>query len=800
MSDEAQNSLPARPTAAAGLERFQVARRTLFLDRLMTFVINAGGLVVILAVFGIFFFIFAKTLPLFGRAEVREKAVWQVPAAAPGTLLGTDEANALPFLYSGGREITFLRAGPDGKAKVEATALPLPDDFEVSGRRYDAANQRLLLGAADGRLTTIDLGYDVTYDADGAARVAATPKLAEIYQAGGDGRVVDLAKGSAAAAEVFAAIRESADGRRRAEIIPITRKAGLLGRGKAEPGEPIDLTAALKGRPERVLVAGDAQSILVETDPGEVCYFFMQGGQAGLRQRFTPFPEDGARIASIDFLLGDVSLVITSESGRVKVFSLFIPEGGDTRLFGETRAFPDLGAAPAHFAAGRRNKSFLLVAGSEAMLGYSTTTDTRWRHDLGFAPVAAALDAKGEHALFLDPAGRLHVHEIHDPHPQAGWKAFFGRIWYEGYAKPAHEWQSSGGTDDAEAKLSMVPLLIGSLKGTFYALIFAVPVALLAAVYTAQVLHPRAKRVVKPVMEIMASLPSVVLGFLAALWLAPMLEPRIPALLGALGAIPLAVAATGLAWSFMPYQLRCRVRPGDEFLWLVPVVVAAAAAGWMAGPWIERMFFVATMPDGSQIADFRLWWPQKSGTSFDARNCVVVGFMMGFAVIPIIFTIAEDALAGVPPSLTAAAEALGASRWQVIRTVVLPVAAAGMFSALMVGFGRAVGETMILVMATGNTPIMDPDGHLVLRDFFNNVRRWVTGGQDAFPLAQHWQPFSGMRTLSANLAVELPEAPENSTHYRALFLGALLLFLMTFALNTVAEVLRQRLREKYKLV
>jgi phosphate transport system permease protein len=105
-----------------------------------------------------------------------------------------------------------------------------------------------------------------------------------------------------------------------------------------------------------------------------------------------------------------------------------------------------------------------------------------------------------------------------------------------------------------------------------------------------------------------------------------------------------------------------------------------------------------------------------------------------------------------------------------VRTIVLPVASAGIFSALMIGFGRAVGETMIVVMATGNTPVMD----------FNI--------------------FSGMRTLAANIAVELPEASVHSTHYRTLFLGAMVLFLLTFALNTVAEVLRHRLREKFKLV
>jgi phosphate transport system permease protein len=149
---------------------------------------------------------------------------------------------------------------------------------------------------------------------------------------------------------------------------------------------------------------------------------------------------------------------------------------------------------------------------------------------------------------------------------------------------------------------------------------------------------------------------------------------------------------------------------------------------------------------------------------------LVVGFVMGFAVIPLVFTIAEDALSNVPTSLVSGSLACGASRWQTVWRVVVPTAISGIVSAIMIGFGRAIGETMIVVMATGNTPVMEAN------------------------------PFNGMRTLSANIAVELPEAAVGHTHFRALFLGACCLFFLTFVINTLAEVLRQRLRERYKVV
>jgi len=163
-----------------------------------------------------------------------------------------------------------------------------------------------------------------------------------------------------------------------------------------------------------------------------------------------------------------------------------------------------------------------------------------------------------------------------------------------------------------------------------------------------------------------------------------------------------------------------------------------------------------------------LGWDPR-GSVFDTyvqRNALVVGIAMGFAVIPIIYTISEDALTAVPDHLRAASLGAGATPWQTMILVIIPPAMSGLFSAAMIGLGRAVGETMIVLMAAGNTPLMDM-----------NI-------------------FNGFRTLAANLAVELPEAVQNSTHYRTLFLAALTLFTMTFILNTVAEAVRLHFRGK----
>ena len=336
----------------------------------------------------------------------------------------------------------------------------------------------------------------------------------------------------------------------------------------------------------------------------------------------------------------------------------------------------------------------------------------------------------------------------------------FGKVWYENYDKPELVWQSSSANDDAEAKLSFIPLILGSLKATFYALLLAIPLALAGAMYTSQFAPPQVKAVVKPAVEMMAAVPSVVIGFLGALWLAPRMEAGILTVAAFAIILPLVFMLFMAIWMRLvrPTTFGRRIDRGWEFAVVVPVVLASVVLAWWLGPLAETLLF---------HGDFKLWLFKEAGWRVDQRNSIVIAFALGFAVMPILFTIAEDAFSNVPKSLKAASLALGASRWQTVWKVVLPSASPGVFAAIIIGFGRAVGETMIVLMATGNTPVLS------------------------------WGPLSGMRTLSANIAVEIPEAPVGGTLYRVLFLSAVLLFLLTSVLNTTAEFIRHKLRKRY---
>ena len=304
----------------------------------------------------------------------------------------------------------------------------------------------------------------------------------------------------------------------------------------------------------------------------------------------------------------------------------------------------------------------------------------------------------------------------------------------------------------------MWPLIFGTLKGTIYAMILAVPLAVMGAIYTGMFMPPGLRSIVKPVIEIMAALPSVVLGFLAGLWLAPLLEQIFPAVVAMIVMIPATVTLVCVAWQFMPRSFRAQGRSAIDLVVILGVLVVTTLGCLVANQSIESWVF---------NSDYKQWLQSMFGLQYDQRNALVISFAMGFAVIPIIFSISEDSISNVPKHLIAGSLAMGATQWQTMTKLVLISASPGIFSALMIGFGRAVGETMIVLMATGNTPILD------------------------------WSVFNGFRTMSANIAVEMPEAPHGGTLYRVLFLSGLLLFGFTFFINTIAEVIRQRLRAKY---
>ncbi len=229
-------------------------------------------------------------------------------------------------------------------------------------------------------------------------------------------------------------------------------------------------------------------------------------------------------------------------------------------------------------------------------------------------------------------------------------------------------------------KFNMVPLFVGTIKVTLVALAVAGPLSIAAAVYVSEFANRKVREYIKPTIELLAGIPSVVVGFFA-----------------------LIVLAT----------------------------------------WVQQAF----------------------GTEH-RLNTLVAGFGLSFAICPVIFSVSEDALRAVPESYKQAALAMGSTRSQALLRVILPVAAPGISAALVLGFGRAIGETMIVVMATGNAALLDANlGH-------------------------------STRTVTATIAQELGEVVVGSPHYHILFLLGALLFLSTLGVNVAGERIVHGMRKR----
>jgi len=456
-------------------------------------------------------------------------------------------------------------------------------------------------------------------------------------------------------------------------------------------------------------------------------------------------------------LPGGRALLLATDDGGLH---LFARRSGAAAEVIELRRFATGSARPTALLLDRQQRLILaLEPGGRLQVFHATRSEALMDIQLpeGEHWDAARLSAD-ERELRLRLGQRWHRWRLHSPHPDVSWSSLWRPVHYEGYPEPRLIWQSTPPYEGGESKFSLSPLVFGTFKAAFFCMLFAAPIGVAAAIYTAYFMSRPLRRVVKPGIELMEAFPTVVLGFLAGLWLAPLVERALPAVLLLPLMLPVGVLLFALLFRRLPATLRARLPAGSHPLLLLPCLALLVYGGLQASPMLEQALF---------HGDVRGWLGAELGLDYAQRNTLVVGMAMGFAVIPTVFSIAEDAVFSVPRALSDGSLALGATAWQTLLGVVLPMASPGIFSALMIGLGRALGETMIVLMATGNTALLQAD------------------------------PFSGLRSLAANIAMEAPEAIVGSTHFRVLFLSALVLFALTFAVNTVAEWVRLRLRARY---
>ena len=277
------------------------------------------------------------------------------------------------------------------------------------------------------------------------------------------------------------------------------------------------------------------------------------------------------------------------------------------------------------------------------------------------------------------------------------WNRLISPVHYEGYEAPAYLWLPLPASEEAEPKYSIAPLLFGTFKAAFLALIFAVPVSIGAAIYVGFFMSEMQRGRIRPAIDMLTAFPTVVLGAIGLFWIAPNFERILSALLGILLLFP--VLTTLVVFLLRSAGLRLvRLDALDDWpLKLLPLVLVILIVSSWAGIWGTSL-----LPGGS-LGGFL----GARDITLNYFNSLLVALVLGLAITPTIFSVAEEAIHSVPRNLSSGALALGSTPWQSYKDIVSPLALPGMIAAVMIGFGRAAGETMILLILSGNTGVID---------------------------------------------------------------------------------------------
>ncbi|WP_145519517.1 ABC transporter permease subunit [Yersinia mollaretii] len=710
-------------------------KRRAVIDRLVRMVVTGSGLLVLLTLMLIFVYLLYAVFPLFKPATMSLPHQFAVNRSAPTVALGLDTQGQVAYRIDNQGKGDFIRlnaqgASPAGSLISEQTLSSPP----VSISRAVGGQPLYGLGLSKGRLLLVQPDF------------SATPPRWQ-FPLGDQPRLMDL-QGQRLHHLVLAEPQPE-----QFSLAAVTEDGRLLAGEFSAQGQQItELTDAPPV--EQLLLTPDGRLLYLLS--GNQLYLYSLGTELTLREvvslREDKHTADGPLTLSL--LAGGKSLLVQSPDGQLTQW-FDVRKAPDNQFhLTRIRSFTPAGKGLLTTENLRRVFASLSPQG-ELSLFSSLQSTPLLQQKMPEGITHAAFSPWGDH-LLVESASGWSAYQVDNRYPDINWRSLWQRVWYENYPEPAYVWQSSSAEESYQAKFSLVPIIFGTLKAAGYAMLFAIPLALAGAIYTAYFMSAGLRRVVKPAIEMMGAFPTVVIGLIAGIWLAPMIEHYLAGIL----LLPLLLAFAILLCGWGSARLAEKVqwsRPaGWDVIVLLPVILLT---GWLA-LWL-----------GPQLSVWTLGQPLHEwlGDNYDQRNALVVGVAMGFALVPVIFSLAEDALFSVPPSLSQGSLALGATPWQTVVRVVLPSAFAGIFSALMIGFGRAVGETMIVLMATGNTPIID--GSI----------------------------FQGLRAMAANIAIEMPEAVVGSGHYRVLFLTALVLFCFTFLVNTLAEAIRLRLRERYQM-
>ncbi|OOF00737.1 hypothetical protein BZG78_04295 [Salinivibrio sp. MA351] len=731
-------------------------------DKLTRQAVRFGGVMVLVTLLLLFFYLLTVVIPLFHQASVTLSERFSVSSPGAPRFVGADNRNQLVYSLDETGVLTVARR-PRQSSMPQQPQQPQQPQEKTTFPQAETVLQRALSTLSDPAMSWAqatapfiavenapgEVGvWQLRFGNDDQAGDAVIPQLSRISAFGGP---VTVDANRQPLDKIALAIPDSLHGQPIAPVLAAVTADNqlMIYRGQHKTSFPLSAPV------NQLALSGDGQRLFIRQHH-TLSVWQVNNDMPIKRERLDLTHVNDSSVVNMTLLAGGRSLILQHQNGDLTQW-FDVLKSGEPSLTNVRTFSPGAGAK---IIAPELHRKSVATVDDTGQLSLVHVTSEKQRHfDKRFTSVPEALAfAPRANALMAVTQNQWQWLAVDNPHPEVSLHSLWQKVWYEGYSSPQYVWQSTSADDSFEAKLSVVPVIFGTLKVAVVALLFAVPMAIGAAIYTAYFMSSGLRRWVKPTVETIEALPTVIIGFLAGLWLAPWVEAHIASVFMLLILVPFVLLGLSACWRMIPRYARRRLPDNAQILVIIPVLLLVGTMAVSLGPWIEQIWLGG---DARQFITYEL------GIGYDQRNALVVGIAMGFAVVPTIFSIAEDAIFSVPPHLKQGALALGATHWQTLMRVVLLTASPGIFSAVMMGLGRAVGETMIVLMATGNTPIMD------------------------------WNLLEGLRTLSANIAIEMPESEVGSSHYRVLFLTAFILFVFTFVFNTLAELVRQRLRDKY---
>lgn len=713
-------------------------RKRLIKDRLIRLAVSTGGVGVLAALVLIFLYLAMMVLPLFSDAKLTPNVAEQSISVDDPVALGIDDHGDHAYVIAQSGTIDFLELRSPNAQSSHRVALG--NHFTLFAKSI-ASEGWFALATQEGEVKLFR--PKMTSVVNGSKRTfSPSVEQRDLQQMlAGDTPLVDF---QFATGEQLTLAGYYQDNR-----VRVVWQDRLGQQQQYEFSQPFEQLS-------QMILTPDGETLYLRSDSELVIAKKTQQGFVVRELVDLSLGRETHVVSNITLLSGAYSLLVSYQDGLVSQWFDVLSE--EQRSLTRIRDF-QLASELQFILPDTYRKGFYSFYINGTVQNHYTTSEKLVIFNRAYdkAPSMAAMSNNEKYLLALSDS-TLTLAAIDNPFPEISLSSLWQKVWYESYPEPAYVWQTTSANNEFEAKFSLVPIAFGTLKAAAFAMLFAAPIAVLGAIYTAYFMTPSMRRIVKPSIELMEALPTVIIGFLAGLWFAPIVESNLAAIVALMLFLPVSTILVGAIWHKLPKAWINRFANGWHAAILMPVIVLVSMLILSQSGAIEQWLFEG---------DVRVYLAEH-GIGFDQRNALVVGFAMGFAVIPTIFTIAEDAIFSVPKHLSDGSLALGATPWQTLIYVVLLTASPGIFSAIMMGVGRAVGETMIVLMATGNTPVMD------------------------------WNILEGMRTLSATIAVEMPESEVGSSHYRLLFLSALILLVFTFAVNSVAEWVRQRLREKYR--